>query len=161
MGRQSPNCSSPVSKNKASSSGIGLHLTELLGKGVHENPKQTIPKLSPRHCSPQTDSKAPLLTTTSTWFIDHGDAEPSLLCSSGFGTGRYSACYHKRSTNAKPAANPLMDLGILKDVLEHWWGKAQGTDQTADFTYGPFHRRKVWIGHCLGDKNQRLDDPGT
>lgn len=74
MGRQGPNCT-PLSPNEASSTGIGLHLIELLANGVHGNPPTTQAVTKTLGCSPQTVSTTPLLKTKPTQLTEHGDAE--------------------------------------------------------------------------------------
>lgn len=85
----------PLSPNKASKTAIELHLIALLAKGVHRNPQTTQAVGKTLGCSPQTDSKSPLLKTTPTQLIEHGELglastliESLPLQDSVFGTGR-------------------------------------------------------------------------
>lgn len=64
MGDMEPQTGHLLSTNEASNTKIGLHLTELLAKGSHGNPKTTQAVATPLGCSTQTDSKALLLKTT-------------------------------------------------------------------------------------------------
>lgn len=74
MGRQTPseNLSLPIEN---SNSGNGLHLIELLAKGVYRNP-QTAEDMaatiaSAIDCSPNTEGKDLVLKTTLTYIVGH------------------------------------------------------------------------------------------
>lgn len=76
-------------RNEASCTRIGLHLIPLLAKGSHGNPQTTWADDKAISCSSQTDSKTPLLKTTSTQLTEHGEVKlvptesftPSSQCS--------------------------------------------------------------------------------
>ena len=102
-----------LSPNETSSTGIGLHLVEMLVKGVFwESPN------NPDGCSPQTDGQAPLLETTPTQLIKHGEVqlvptESFHHCTQGSFVQEGTLSATKGETHTNPAANPLSYNGVL------------------------------------------------
>lgn len=69
-------------------------------------------------CSPQIDSKDPLLKTATIQLIEHGEADLLStqnihLYASIFGKERYSTLYQKRNINTKAATKPLIYDGVM------------------------------------------------
>lgn len=102
-----------LSPKQSSSTRMGLHLIELLAKGV---PRDQQPRLLPRlQVDFPTVGKAPLLKTTPTQLTEHGEVELVPTQSlhpivQVFVTGRYSEHYQRRNVNTKPATQNLCHL---------------------------------------------------
>ena len=130
-----------LSQNEAFSTGIRLHLTELLAKGAPWDPPNK-PSCCQASRLPSTNwqqrpvAEDSTYTTHWTWGTLAGvNTEPSPLHASIFGTGRYSARYHMRNINTKPATNLLIYNSVLPArysgvIVAHCWSNQPISDLT-------------------------------
>ena len=151
--------------NEASSTGIGLHLIELLAKGISwESPdvpgccqdsKAALHKLTARPHGWRKNLHNPLDMEKLSWDLQslHFYVPAALV------TGRYSACHQKRHTNKHQASHkPFDGQWDSERCARQWWHKAYGSNQPNSwFHLGPVPQKGPIPDMAWVPKNQRLD----
>ena len=129
-----------LSPMEASSTGVGLHLIELLAKGaLCESPNDTgccqDYRLFSTNWQQGPNAKDNLYTNHWTWRGQTSAyVEPSLLYSTVFCSGVCSEQLHMENMNTKPYTDLWSTIvSCLQNMLEQWWHKAYGGHQPTPY----------------------------